>query len=83
MLGDEGQRRLGRLLVAVDRCCLAAPHMPFVANLDLDDVIPVTRLARDHEGFGEVQPDDVGVDLHGGSLRPTATRRRGSAPSME
>ena len=38
--------------------------MVTVMQLDLDDVFLVVRLTRDHEGLGEVQPDDAGVHVH-------------------
>ena len=68
MLLDERERRLGRLVVALDRGSLAAPDMTAVAHLDLDDVLPVARLTSDHERLGQAQPDDGGLDLHLGSL---------------
>ena len=60
MLLDERERRLGRLVVTVDRRGLAATDVAAVAQLDLDDVLPVARLARDHERLGQPQPDDGG-----------------------
>ena len=68
VLLDERERRLGRLVVAVDRRSLAPADVAAVAQLDLDDVLPVARLASDHERLGQAQPDDGGLDLHLGSL---------------
>ena len=73
VLLDERERRLGRLVVALDRGGLAPADVAAVAQLDLDDVLPVARLARDHERLGQVQPDDGGLDLHRG--QPTSRRR--------
>ena len=64
VLLDERERRLGRLVVAVDRGRLAPADVAAVAHLDLDDVLPVARLTRDHERLGQPQPDDGGLDLH-------------------
>ena len=68
VLLDERERRLGGLVVAVDRRRLAAADVAVVMQLDLDDVLPVACLPRDHEGLGQAQPDDGGLDLHPGSL---------------
>ncbi len=68
MLLDERERRLGRLSVALDRRRLAAADVAAVAELDLDDVVPVARLPRDDEGLRQPEPDDVGADLHRGRL---------------
>jgi hypothetical protein len=61
---DERECRFGALLVAVDGRRLAAPDEAVVLDLDLDDVLPVARLAGDHERLGEVQADDSGAHLH-------------------
>jgi hypothetical protein len=68
MLLDERERGLRRLVVAVDRSRLTAADMVAVAELDLDDVLPVARLARDHERLGQPEPDDGGLDQHAGSV---------------
>ena len=68
VLLDERERRLGRLVVAVDRRSLAPADVTGVAHLDLNDVLPVARLTSDHERLGQAQPDDGGRDLHLGSL---------------
>ena len=64
MLLDERERRLGRLVVALDRRRLAAADVRAVPQLDLDDVLPVARLARDHERLGQPEAGDGGFDLH-------------------
>ena len=58
------ERGLARLVVALDRRPLAEAGDAVVAQLDLDDVVLVARLARDHERFGEAQGDDPGGQLH-------------------
>ena len=64
MLLDERERRLGSLVVAVDRRRLASTDVLAVPQLDLDDVLPVARLAGDHEGLRQLEADDAGVDVH-------------------
>ena len=54
----------GVSLVAVDRRRLASTDVPAVPQLDLDDVLPVTRLAGDHEGLRQPEADDTGVEVH-------------------
>ena len=58
------KRRRGRLAVALDRRALAEAADSVVPELDLDDVLLVTRLARDHERLGQAQGDDPGCQLH-------------------
>ena len=72
MLPDEGERRLRRLVVALDRRRFPAPDVVAVVELDLDDVGPVGRLAGDHERLGEAKADDGGLDEH--ALELTSTR---------
>ena len=74
---DERERGLGRLVVALDRRGLAAADVRAVPQLDLDDVLPVARLARDHERLGQPQADDSGVDLHDVTLSATAPSLKG------
>ena len=58
------ERGRARLVVALDRRALAEAGDAVVAQLDLDDVVLVARLARDHERLGEAQGDDPGGELH-------------------
>ena len=67
VLLDERERRLRRLVVAVDRRRLAPTDVPVVAQLDLHDVLPVARLARDHERLRQARPDDGGLDSISGA----------------
>ena len=69
LLLDVGERGGGRLVVTLDRRRLAEAGDAVVAQLDLDDVGLVARLARDHERLGEAQSDDAGGQLHGGYTR--------------
>ena len=81
VLLDERERRLGRLVVAVDRRCLAPSHVGAVTELDLDDVLPVAGLSRDHEGLRETEPADGGLDLHARELTAArASLERGKPP---
>ena len=57
----------GRLRVAVDRRRLAEAGRAVVAQLHLEHVVLVRRLAGDHERLGEPQRDDPGGQLHGGN----------------
>ncbi len=68
VLLDERERRLGRLVVAVDRRRFTAADVRPVPQLDLDDVLPVAGLARDHERLRQPEADDAGVDVHTGTL---------------
>ena len=68
VLSDEGERRLGRLVVAVDRRRLTSSHMGSVLELDLNDVFPVACLSRDHERLCEAKAANGGDYLHAGSL---------------
>ena len=61
---DERERRLGRLVVALDRRRLAEPGDALVPDLDLDDLGGVLRPARDRERLGELEGDDPGGQLH-------------------
>ena len=58
------ERGLAGLVVALDRRTLAEAGDAVVAELDLDDVVLVARLARDHERLGELQGGDPGGQLH-------------------
>jgi hypothetical protein len=69
MLLDIGERRLGRLLVAVDRRALPVAGDVAVANLDLHHLGNVSRVAGDHERLGELKHRDSG----GGTHAPTLT----------
>ena len=64
----EPLRRLGRLVVAVDRRRLAVARDAVVRQRDVDDVRVVRRLARDDERLRQLQPDDPCLDLHLASL---------------
>ena len=72
-----GERRSGGLLVPLDRRRLAVADDVAVAELDLDDLGPVGRLARDPEGLGEREPDDACRDVHPHTLN---TRQRPATP---
>jgi hypothetical protein len=65
---DEAQRRLGRLVVALDRRRLAMSLDALVSDRHMDDVRIVGRLAGDDERLRELQPDDPCVNLHQPSL---------------
>ena len=67
---EEGQGRGGCLVVAVERRRLPAADEPLVPQLDLDDLLLVARLARDHEGLGELQRRNRRPELHRGTLAP-------------
>ena len=69
VLFHERERRLGGLVVALDRRTLAAAGHALVAQRHLHDVRVVGRLARDDERLGQLQPDDARLDLHAGRLR--------------
>ena len=58
---EPGERRGGRLVVALDRRRLAEAGDVAVADLDLDDLGLVLRLARDDEGLGEPQRHGAGA----------------------
>ena len=64
VLLHERVRRLRGLPVALDRRPLAPSDLAAVANLDVDDVGPVGRLARDDERLGETEADDGRFDQH-------------------
>jgi hypothetical protein len=42
--------------------------MRLMLQLDLDDILPVTRRARDHERLREPEADDAGVDVHAATI---------------
>ena len=65
---DEPQRRLRRLVVALDRRALAVAGDALVRDRHLYDVGVVRRLPRDDERLRERQPDDPGFDLHDPNL---------------
>ena len=58
------ERGLARLAVALDRRPLAEAAEAVVVELDLDDVLLVARLARDHKRLRESQGDDPCGQLH-------------------
>ena len=68
VLLDVGERGLRRLLVAVDRRALAVADDAVMPQLDLEHLLLVARLARDHERLGEAQGHDPGGQLHGSTL---------------
>ena len=72
VLADKCERGLRRFAVALDRRCLASSDPAIVGELDLDDVGNVLRLARDHERFGELQPDDVSAHIHAANVSRAA-----------
>ena len=57
---EIGERRRPRLVVPLDRRALAEARDLSVPQLDLDDIVLVARLARDHERLGQLQRDDLG-----------------------
>ena len=65
---QPGERRLRRLVVALDRGRLAEPGQAVVPDLDLHDLGLVLRLARDHEGLRQPERRDLRLELHGASL---------------
>ena len=62
------ERRIAGLVVPLDRRPLAEAGERSVPQLDLNDVVLVARLARDHERLGELQGDDPGGQLHAATL---------------
>src|SRR4051794_25538826 len=88
------ERRLRRLLVALDRSRLAVPHQAVVIDLDLYDLDLGLGPARDRERLLELERGDRGSQLHGRRLgtpdrlkmRPAgiepATSRSGGARSI-
>ncbi len=61
---DERERRLGRLVVALDRRGLAMAGDPVMRDRDVDDVRNIGGLARDDERLGKTKLDDPRTDLH-------------------
>ena len=66
VLLDVRERRLGRLVVPLDRRPLPVADLAVVADLDLDDVHGVRGLPGDDERLGELQRRDPGGHVHGG-----------------
>jgi hypothetical protein len=71
----ERERRLGRLVVPLDRRSLTEPGDVPVPDLDLDHVGRVLRPARDRERLGQLEGDDPGAELH------TRTFAQGTVPA--
>jgi hypothetical protein len=75
---DVAERRLGRLVVALDRGRLPEPGHVAVPDLDLDHLGRVLRPARDREGLRQLERDDPGAQFHAGTLperiRPRCAR---------
>ena len=74
VLLDVRPRRLGRLVVAVERLRLAEARHARVPQLDDDDVLRVARAARDDERLRQLERRDPRGDVHGRNV-PTPDRR--------
>ena len=69
VLLEVRERRLGGLLVALDRRRLAEAGHAVVLDLDEDDLGGVLRAAGDDERLGELERRDPGGQLHDQRLR--------------
>ena len=68
VLFEVRERRLGRLLVALDRRRFAESGHPVVLELDEHDLGGVLRAAGDDEGLGKLERGDPGREFHGLTL---------------